>query len=200
MFWSLLPFPQSLPDPPPSLPTYLYVLFFLFFFSTHQLEFVLRMCSWMCDLPLDHGWPNRGHVMKENRLHLFSNHNQLPITLQLRVGTIFRFHAGILSGLSVGRLCACDTAAVNPMCRCLIMSEKYCSHHPPPLTPRIFLLPLPQLPLSLGRKGVIQTSCLWLNIPQFAPWPTVGLRANHQKSFSDGIWEMHPSMKITISL
>lgn len=47
---SQLPFPSSLN--------------FLSSFSTHQVQIVLLLSSWVCGFPLEHGWLSRGNVFK----------------------------------------------------------------------------------------------------------------------------------------
>lgn len=57
----ILPFPSSSQTSPLSLSAQLHGFFF---FLTHQVQFVLSMQSWVCDLLLKHDPHTRGYTLK----------------------------------------------------------------------------------------------------------------------------------------
>lgn len=60
--------PRSQPSPVP------YLLNLVHFFLIHQLQLVLLIFSWMCDLALGCGQHNGEHTHKEHRLFFFSSY------------------------------------------------------------------------------------------------------------------------------
>lgn len=75
---------------------------------------------------------------------------------------------GYCSDLSLHRSCTCwyDAVSSNVQLPRWVQKAPFPSCFPPPLTPTSFLLPLPQIPLSLMGSSVRCVACLGLNTPQ----------------------------------
>lgn len=63
LYFDLIYCPSPVPPRPPPFP-YLLNFMVVFFFLTHQVQFVLSMQSWVCDLLLKHDPHTRGYTLK----------------------------------------------------------------------------------------------------------------------------------------
>lgn len=64
IYLQLLPLIPPRPTPPPYNCNFL-ASFVCCYSITHWFWFVLSMYSWMWDLPMEHSWPNRSHILEE---------------------------------------------------------------------------------------------------------------------------------------
>lgn len=105
----LLPLPQSWPNP--TLPSYP-ANFASFFFSTHQDQFLLPKCSWMCGPPWEHGQFIRPTLFRENCLSLSQQQTVDNSTMTRgRNSCSLSLLAGVWSYL--GFVCAVATARIH---------------------------------------------------------------------------------------
>lgn len=126
--------------------------------NTYWGQYVLPLHSLRCDLPLEHDWPIRDNILKENRLSCFQ---WLAADPELGVGL------GVHLPSPCGDLVGTELAWGVPVllylmwvngCSCSPVSEGCCSHH--------FWLFLCYLPLfwkylsALGEGGVVY----WLHL------------------------------------
>lgn len=100
----------------PPRPTHpISVLFYLGFY-TYQVQFSMPVQSWVCVLPLKCAWFTRGNTLKKTDSPSPSS-SQLQYLLSSG-GTLCLLHAGIWSGLSSPRSCACCHKLWVHTCSC----------------------------------------------------------------------------------
>lgn len=175
----------------------------------HQDQFVMPMCSWMCDLQCTVVYTT-GATILEKTVSLFSSSHQMTIASQLGgwdwVLPSF-LNIGILSGLSLPRSCACHLNCWIHTCNCpVVFWKRFSCNHSPSLVLRIFLHPVLPESLSPGRRESdrdVSSRAEQLILLFSAHWPLVGLCVNcyplQKRSLSHEGWKTHLSVSITIS-